>query len=58
MHWSVAVLIVVGCLVGWKLTSKEMHDPKNSKYSALDHYGLWITTVGLAIVGLVFLIFA
>jgi len=58
MDWTVAVLIVVGCLVAWKLTSKEMHDPSNQKYSAIDHYGWWITTVGLAIVGLALLLFA
>lgn len=58
MHWTIAVLIVVGCLIAWKLTSKDMHDRSHPKYSAIDHYGWWFTTVVLAIVGLAFLIFA
>ncbi len=58
MHWTIAVLIVVGCMVAWKLTSKDMHDPSNPKYSAIDHYGWWITMVALLIVGLAFLVLA
>lgn len=58
MHWTIGILIVVGCLIAWKLSSKEIHDRSHSKYSAIDHYGWWITTFGLLIVGAAFLLFA
>ncbi len=58
MHWTIAVLIVVACMVGWKLTSKEMHDRSSPKYSAVDHYGWWATLIILLSVGMAFVLFA
>ena len=57
MHWIVAVVIVAGCMVLWKMTSSDKHDRASPKYDPIDHYGWWATLIVLLCIPLAYLLF-